>query len=63
MADFRFTVAFQRSEDETEIGNRESASGAGHQGHPPSDPQTYSAEEKIRIVMEGLPGAGSIAPR
>ena len=32
-------VAFQRSEDETEIRDTESAGGEGHQGHPPRDPQ------------------------
>jgi transposase-like protein len=49
------------SEDETEIGDRESASRAGHQGHPPCDRKQYSAEEKIRIVLEGLRGEESIA--
>src|SRR5690606_1059318 len=37
--DFWFIVAIQRSEDETEIRNWESAGRAGHQGHPPCDPQ------------------------
>jgi transposase len=45
-----------RSEDETEIRAGEGASGKGRKRHPAG-----SAEEKIRIVLEGLRGEESIA--
>jgi len=56
--DFWFIVA-TRSEDEAEIRAGESAGGRGREGYPPGDP--HSAEEKIRIVLEGLRGEDSIA--
>ncbi len=48
-----------RSEDETEIRAGESAGRAGCEGDPTR--KQYLAEEKIRIVLEGLRGEDSIA--
>ena len=50
-----------RSEDETAFQFGEGYGREGRQGHPPGDTQAISAEEKIRIVLEGLRGEDSIA--
>jgi transposase len=51
-----------RSEDETETRAGESAGRADRQRHPARDaPAFFSAEEKIRVVLEGLRGEESIA--
>ena len=39
--DFWLIVAFQRSEDETEIRAGESAGGTGHEGYPPGDTAAF----------------------
>ena len=43
-----------RSEDETEIRAGEAASGSRDQGHSARDAPAFSAEEMIRVVLEGL---------
>ena len=50
-----------RSEDETEIRDSEDAVRTSHQRDSASDAQHYSAEDKIRIVLDGLRGEYSIA--
>jgi hypothetical protein len=58
--DFRIIVA-ARSEGETEIRTGEATGGRGDQGHPTRHASTLSAEEKTRVVPEGLRGDESIA--
>ena len=58
--DFWFIVAV-RSEDEAEIRAGETAGGRGREGPPACDAPAVLAEEKIRIVLEGLRGEESIA--
>ena len=53
-------VAFQRSQDETEIRVGERAGGTGGEGYSPGNRRHFWAEEKIRIVLEGLRGEDSI---
>jgi transposase len=50
-----------RSEDETENGARERAGDRGRQEHPSRARRHFSAEDEIRIVLEGLRGEDSIA--
>jgi hypothetical protein len=54
---FLLIVAFSRNEDETKIRTGEGTCGTGYQGHSSCDTAALSAEEKIRIVLEGLRGA------
>jgi Transposase len=50
-----------RSEDETEIRAGEGMARKGREGHPPRDTAAFfSAEDKIRIVLEVLHGEESI---
>ena len=42
-------------------GTGQSASRTSAEGHPAPDPRQYSAEEKIRIVLEGLRGEENIS--
>ncbi len=54
------------SEDETEIWAGEGIGEKGREGHPPRDAAAFfsagqEAEDKIRIVVEGLRGEHSIA--
>ena len=58
--DFWIIVA-ARSEDETEIRAGKAAGGRRDQGHSARDASTLFAEDKIRIVLEGLRGEESIA--
>ncbi|MGY3134077.1 hypothetical protein ACVWZM_004759 [Bradyrhizobium sp. USDA 4501] len=51
--DFWFIVA-ARSEDETEIRTGQSVGRPSAKGHSAPDPPAVFAEEKIRIVLEGL---------
>ena len=54
----------QRDEDETAFQFGEGPGREGRQGHPQGDTQAIfgrGAEEKIRIVLEGLRGEDSIA--
>jgi hypothetical protein len=51
-----------RSEDETEIRAGEAAGGRRDQGRSARDPSTLSAEEKIRIVLEGFSQTERQAP-
>ncbi len=53
--------SLSRSEDETEIRAGEGTGGKGRERHPAGDTRQFSAEEKIRIVLEGLRGEESIA--
>ena len=50
-----------RSEDRAAFRFGEGYGREGRQGHPPGHPAEVSAEEKIRIVLEGLRGEDSIA--
>ena len=47
--------------DETEIRKAEIAGREGYQRHPSCDAQATSAEDKIRIVLQGLRGEESVA--
>jgi transposase len=58
--DFWIIVA-ARSEDETEIGAGKAAGGRRDQGDSARNRRHSSAEEKIRVVLEGLRGEASIA--
>ena len=58
--DFWIIVA-ARSEDETETRAGKAAGGRRDQEHSARDASTFSAEEKIRVVLEGLRGEESIA--
>jgi hypothetical protein len=49
------------SEDETEIRAGESTGRTGREGYPAGYARHFSAEEKIRIVLEGLRAEESIA--
>ena len=50
------------SEDEADIrANEEGARGSRPEGHPACHAAQFTAEEKIRIVLEGLRGEESIA--
>ena len=49
------------SEDETEIHAGERTGDTSHKDNPPGDTAAFSAEDKIRIVLEGLRGEDSIA--
>ena len=52
-------IAAARSEDETEIRAGKAAGGRRDPGHSARDASTLLAEEKIRIVLEGLRGRRS----
>ena len=58
--DFWFIVAARR-EDETEIRARKSTGRTSAEGYPRQTRRQFSAEEKIRIVLEGLRGEESIS--
>jgi hypothetical protein len=47
--------------DESESREAESRRREGGEGHSPGEPETASAEEKVRIVVAGLRGEASIA--
>ena len=49
------------NEDETKFSDRTNRSGQDHQGLRRVTRKQYSAEEKIRIVLDGLRGEQSIA--
>ena len=49
------------NEDETETADTANRCSQGDQGHSPGYRKQYSAEEKIRIVLDGLRGEESIA--
>ena len=53
--------SLSRSEDETEIGAGERTGDTSREEYPPCDAAHFSAEDKIRIVLEGLRGEDSIA--
>ena len=65
MGDFTkggFLVQGSRKEqDETEIRAGQSARRTSAEGHSAPDPPQYSAEEKIRIVLEGPRGEENIS--
>jgi transposase-like protein len=50
-----------RNQDNRQILEHEKACRAGGEGHSPSDPTALLAEDKFRIVLDGLRGEDSIA--
>ena len=61
MEDFWLIVAFQRSEDETEAGTPKPSAEKVIKDIRRMTRKHYGAEEKIRIVLDGLRGEDSMA--